>query len=101
MEFETVTKKIDLGEGQVAAYDVGETWVVLAEVGGEVYAVGDLCSHAGCSLGKGELDGTTLTCPCHGSQYDVTTGAVLRGPATEDLTSYRVKVERGVVYVEI
>jgi 3-phenylpropionate/trans-cinnamate dioxygenase ferredoxin subunit len=101
MQFETVTKKIDLGEGEVAAYDVCETWVGLAEVDGEVYAIGDLCTHAGCSLAKGELEGTTVTCSCHGSQFDVTTGEVLKGPATEPVPSYRVKIERGVVYVEI
>jgi len=101
MEFETVTKKIDLAEGEVAAYDVCETWVALSEIDGEVYAIGDLCTHQGCSLAKGELEGTTVTCPCHGSQFDVTTGTVLRGPATENLPCYRVKVERGVVYVEV
>ena len=101
MQFETVTKKIELGEGALAAYDVCETWVALAEVDGQVYAVGDLCTHAGCSLAKGDLDSTTITCSCHGSQFDVTNGNVLRGPATEPLESYRVKIERGVVYVEI
>ena len=101
MEFETVTKKIDLPEGDVVAYDVCETWVALAEVDGEVYAIGDLCTHAGCSIAKGGLEGTTVTCPCHGSQFDVTNGAVVRGPATDPVPSYRVKVEKGVVYVEI
>ena len=96
MQFETVTKKIDLAEGEVAAYDVCETWVGLAEVDGQVYAIGDLCTHAGCSLAKGQLEGTTVTCSCHGSQFDVTTGEVLKGPATEPVPSYRVKIERGV-----
>jgi nitrite reductase/ring-hydroxylating ferredoxin subunit len=101
MQFETVAKKIDLAEGELAAYDVCETWVGIAEVEGEVYAVADLCTHAGCSLAKGELEGTTITCSCHGSQFDVTNGAVLKGPATEPLASYQVKIERGIVYVEI
>jgi nitrite reductase/ring-hydroxylating ferredoxin subunit len=101
MEFETVTQKIDFGDGEIVAYDVCETWVALADVGGEVYAIGDLCTHKGCSLGKGTLEGTTVTCPCHGSKFDVTTGAVLEGPATEPAISYRTKVEKGVVYVEI
>lgn len=101
MQFETVTKKIELGVGELAAYDVCETWVCLADVEGEVYAVADLCTHAGCSLAKGDLDGTTITCSCHGSQFDVTSGAVLRGPAAEPLDSYRVKIERGVIYVEV
>ena len=101
MEFETVTKKIELPEGDIVAYDVCETWVLLAEIDGEVYAIGDLCTHKGCSLAKGTLEGTTVTCPCHGSQFDVTTGAVVRGPATEPAQAYRTKVERGVVFVEV
>ncbi|HYR61474.1 MAG TPA: Rieske 2Fe-2S domain-containing protein [Actinomycetota bacterium] len=101
MQFETVTKKIDLPKDDLVAYDVCETWVGIAEVDGEVYAIGDLCTHAGCSLAKGTLEGTTVTCSCHGSQFDVTTGEVVKGPATEPVASYKVKVERGVVYVEI
>src|SRR3979411_1223762 len=101
MQFETVTKTIDLSAGEVAAYDVCEHWVGLAEVDGELYAIGDLCTHAGCSLAKGELEGTTITCSCHGSQFDVTTGEGLKGPAKEALPSYRVRIDRGVVYVEI
>jgi nitrite reductase/ring-hydroxylating ferredoxin subunit len=101
MEFEKVTPKIELPDGDIVAYDVCETWVALAEIEGEVYAIGDLCTHSGCSLAKGTLDGTTVTCSCHGSQFDVTTGAVVAGPATEAVPSYRVKIERGVVMVEI
>src|SRR5229473_6126889 len=101
MQFETVTHKIDLPKDDLVAYDVCETWVGIAEVGDEVYAIGDLCTHAGCSLAKGTLEGTIVTCSCHGSQFDVTTGEVLRGPAADPVPSYRVKIERGVVYVEI
>lgn len=101
MEFEKVTEKINLPDGDIVAYDVCETWVALAEVEGEIYAIGDLCTHSGCSLAKGTLEGTTVTCSCHGSQFDVTTGTVLQGPAEEPLQSYRVKVERGMVMVEI
>ena len=65
---------------------------------GAVTVSGDLEVPAGHTC---VLEGTTVTCPCHGSQFDVTTGTVLRGPATENLPCYRVKVERGVVYVEV
>jgi nitrite reductase/ring-hydroxylating ferredoxin subunit len=47
----------------------------------------------GCSLANGELKGTTVTCACHGSQFDVTSGAVLRGPARKPVRSYAVQVE--------
>jgi len=42
---------------------------------------------------RGKLDGMTVTCPCHGSQFDVTSGVVLRGPAKRPVRSRLVKVE--------
>lgn len=61
----------------------GERRVAVANVGGKLFGFDDVCTHRGCSLAEGTLDGTVVTCPCHGSQFDVTSGAVVRGPATE------------------
>jgi nitrite reductase/ring-hydroxylating ferredoxin subunit len=60
---------------------------------GQVYAFGETCIHAGCSFARGKLDGTTVTCPCRGSQFDVTSGAVLRGPAERPVCSQVVEGE--------
>ena len=53
------------------------TQVAIANVDGVFYAFGDNCTHAQCSLAEGDLEGTSVFCPCHGSVFDVTTGAVL------------------------
>jgi nitrite reductase/ring-hydroxylating ferredoxin subunit len=65
-----------------------------------VFAVaGNLCApQAKCPpkqgpLNEGALDGSTVTCPWHGSQFNVCTGAVLRGPAVDPLRTYRITVE--------
>lgn len=70
--------------------------VSAVRVGGVVYAFDDLCPCGGtpCSLAAGQLQGTVLMCQCHGSVWEVTTGEVLRGPATAALRTYRA-VERG------
>lgn len=47
----------------------------------------------GCSLANGELEGTIVTCACHGSQFDVTSGAVMRGPALRPVRSRTVQIE--------
>ena len=70
-------------------------------VGDAFYAFGDTCTHRGCSLAEGELEATIVTCPCHGSQFDVTTGEVLRGPAVEPVRSYPARVESGVLRVDL
>jgi len=83
----------DVVSGQMRVFDLKGTKVNVASAGGNLYAFDDTCTHAGCSLGRGKLDGTTVTCPCHGSQFDVTSGAVLRGPASRPVRSRSVKVE--------
>jgi 3-phenylpropionate/trans-cinnamate dioxygenase ferredoxin subunit len=79
--------------GQMRVFDLDGTKVNVASAGGNLYAFDDTCTHTGCSLARGKLDGTTVTCACHGSQFDVTSGAVLRGPAKRPVRSRSVKVE--------
>jgi nitrite reductase/ring-hydroxylating ferredoxin subunit len=59
--------------------------LLLANVNGEFHAVRDRCSHEGALLSGGRLDGTVVTCPAHGSRFDVTTGKNLSGPVMADL----------------
>jgi nitrite reductase/ring-hydroxylating ferredoxin subunit/hemoglobin-like flavoprotein len=58
------------------------------------------CTHKQGPLSEGELDGSIVTCPYHGAQFDVCTGAVQRGPATQPLKTYRVAVEGDIGRVE-
>ena len=75
--------------------------VSVARVEGALYAFDDLCTHEACPLSAGLLTGKTLMCQCHGSQFDVTNGSVLRGPATEPLNTYPVREQSGEIQVEI
>jgi 3-phenylpropionate/trans-cinnamate dioxygenase ferredoxin component len=83
----------DVVPGQMRVFDLDGTKVNVASAGGNLYAFDDTCTHTGCSLARGKLDGTTVTCPCHGSQFDITSGTVLRGPAKRPVRSRSVKVE--------
>jgi 3-phenylpropionate/trans-cinnamate dioxygenase ferredoxin subunit len=83
----------DVAPGHMRVFDLEGTKVNVASAGGKLYAFDDTCTHTGCSLAKGNLDGTTVTCACHGSQFDVTSGAVIRGPARRPVRSRSVKVE--------
>lgn len=74
-------------------FDVAGTKVNVANAGSQLYAFDDTCTHMGCSLAKGRLAGTVVTCACHGSQFDVTSGAVLRGPAQRAVRSRAVQVQ--------
>ena len=75
--------------------------ISVARVAGRLYAFDDLCTCAAqaCPLSGGLLTGTTIMCQCHGSRYDVTTGAVIAGPATEALGSYEVQEVDGSIQI--
>jgi nitrite reductase/ring-hydroxylating ferredoxin subunit len=81
--------------GRVSETPVGPAAVYQVE--GRLSAVADTCPHAGAALSEGELDGCVVTCPRHGSQFDVRTGERVRGPADDDLAVHRVRLAEGQV----
>lgn len=82
-------------EGAMIPAHAGEATVLLARVEGSICAVSAICSHAGGPLAEGELSDGVVTCPWHGSRFDLRTGEVLQGPATAPLPSYRSQVNQG------
>lgn len=82
----------DVPIGGMRAFDVAGVKVTVANANGQLHAFEDTCTHMGCSLANGSLEGTTVTCACHGSQFDVTSGAVLRGPAQRPVRSLPLQV---------
>lgn len=74
--------------------------VAVFNVAGTFYATQSKCTHLQGELSKGKLEGATVTCPKHGAQFDVTSGAVLRGPATVPLKTCKVIVEGDVGRVD-
>jgi 3-phenylpropionate/trans-cinnamate dioxygenase ferredoxin subunit len=113
-EFTEVSKIDDLKNGMMKSVNVAGHQILLAMVGDKYYAVDNLCPHMKGNLSQGKLEGTVVTCPLHGSQFDISNGRVVRwlkgGPMSKigsafkpskDLTVYNVKVEDGKVLVEV
>jgi len=112
-EFTEVSKIDELKSGTMRVVIVAGREILLAKVGDKYYAVDNLCSHMKGNLSQGKLEGTVVTCPRHGSQFDISNGQVVRwlkgglmskiGSAiklSKDLMVYNVKVEDGRVLVE-
>ncbi len=91
----------DLPAGKMVGIRVGDRAVLLANVGGQFYAIGDVCTHRGCTVSEGTLTGAIAQCPCHGSRFDVRTGAVVGGPAKKPEQSFKVEVSGDQVIVTV
>src|SRR5947199_2580669 len=99
MAEQLVAKRTEIAEGEAHRVVVDGVEVLLCNVGGEIYAVEDICTHDGGALDQGQLDGARIECPRHGATFDVRTGEALTLPAVMPLPKYGVRVEGDDIYV--
>ncbi len=113
-EFREVARLEELQSGTMKKVVVEEQEILLVRVGDKYYAANDRCPHMKGDLSQGKLEGTVVTCPRHGSQFDISNGQVVRWlkgglmsrlggalKASKGLTVYNVKVENGRVLVDL
>jgi nitrite reductase/ring-hydroxylating ferredoxin subunit len=91
-EWLTVALRSELPAGGMKAVAFGGRELALYDVGGEVYATDNLCTHAYALLTDGSLEGGVVECPLHGGRFEVATGKGLGPPIPCDLQTYRVRV---------
>jgi len=96
-----IAKTKDVSPGQAAAFTIEGKKIALFNVEGTYYAIGDTCTHRGGPLSEGEVQGVKVTCPWHGADFDLRTGAVLGPPAPKGVPSYKVVVEGDDIKVEV
>jgi 3-phenylpropionate/trans-cinnamate dioxygenase ferredoxin component len=89
----------ELAPGSRRVVDVDGVAVAVFNLGGEYFAIQDICTHDGGELANGKLEGDVIICPRHGARFSVRTGAVLGPPAYEDVRTYTVRVAEGRVQV--
>ena len=113
--FVEVGKKGDLVNGTMREVKVEGHDILLARVADKYYAINNRCPHFGGNLSRGHLEGTVITCPLHGSQFDITDGHVVRwlkgsgvlsavGKALKSprsTTTYKIRVEGGKLLIEV
>ncbi|MBI3587782.1 Rieske 2Fe-2S domain-containing protein [Candidatus Micrarchaeota archaeon] len=90
----------DVGEGAAIAVKAGFAQIALYKSSGQFYAIDGVCAHKGGPMGEGFVQDGCATCPWHGWQYDLQTGACATTPGVK-LKSYAVKVEGNEVFVEV
>jgi len=90
-----------LPEGRPTRVVVDDTPVFLLRRGEQIFAIHDRCSHRGCSLSDGSVEGDEIVCACHGSRFDRRTGALKRGPATEAQPAFQVRRRDDMIEVRL
>jgi nitrite reductase (NADH) small subunit len=94
-----IASRADIPEGTGKIVEFGGKKIAIFSVGGKFYAIDNECKHRGGPLGDGELDGTTVTCPWHGWEYDVTSGANL-DDANIKVGCYAVRLEGDDIVID-
>ncbi|HII85013.1 TPA: Rieske (2Fe-2S) protein [Candidatus Bathyarchaeota archaeon] len=101
MDFVKAALKKEIPAGKMKSVEIAGIPVLLANVAGEYYAIGNKCTHRGCKLSSGIFEGETVKCPCHKSIFNVKTGEVVHGPASKPEPTYTVEVEKEQILVSV
>lgn len=101
VEFSEIAPVSDLPNGERLFVDLGDKPIVILNIAGQYFAIGDLCTHDDGPLGDGMLEGFNVVCPRHGAEFDIRTGQVMSMPAVVDIPAYPVQVRDGVIFVGV
>jgi 3-phenylpropionate/trans-cinnamate dioxygenase ferredoxin subunit len=89
----------ELANGARLFVEIDDLALVVFNIGGQLFAIADLCSHDNGALGDGELMHYDVHCPRHGASFDVRSGRALSLPAIEDIPAYPVRIVNGQIEI--
>jgi len=106
---ETPTRKVqlldvdDIPEGKAKRVEIEGLRIVVTRINGDIYAVGDMCTHANYALSEGPIDTEELTIECwkHGAQFCLKTGEAISLPATKPITTYQLETIQASVFIHL
>ena len=101
VEFYEIAPASEIPNGERLFVDIGDAAVVIFNIAGEYFAIGDLCTHDDGPLGDGDVEGFHVVCPRHGAEFDMRSGQAVGMPAVVDIPAYPVQVRDGMVFVGV
>jgi nitrite reductase/ring-hydroxylating ferredoxin subunit len=96
-----VCRTDEIPPGESAQFNIGEIEVLAINLNGRYFCLAARCTHAGAPLVEGDIVGDVLICPWHGSNFRITDGSVLKGPAESPLTLYKNVIQENNLFIEI
>ena len=98
-EWVTVARVAEFGSGERRVVELDDTQVVVFNLGGQCYAIEDVCKHDSGRLTGGTVEGDQIVCPRHGARFCIRTGEALSAPAYEPTSTFPVRMQDGVIQV--
>ena len=100
-EFVKAASTSEIAPGQTRLVNIKGKEIALFNIEGNFFALGNACTHEEGPLAEGDIEGHEVTCPWHGSSFDIRTGEVLCAPAYDDVARYNVRVIGTEIEVEV
>lgn len=91
----------DVPDNDMRCVELTDRHVLVVRSDNRIFVADEMCTHEDARLCDGNLSGTIVKCPLHGSRFDLITGKVLDDPANTDLVVYPVNVENDVIYIDV
>jgi 3-phenylpropionate/trans-cinnamate dioxygenase ferredoxin component len=99
LEFLEIAPADQLPEGERLYIEVGGKQIVIFNLAGKLFAIGDVCSHDNGPVGDGEIEENEIICPRHGGRFDIRSGKATSLPAVVDIPAYPVRVVEGMIEI--
>lgn len=99
LEYHEIAPASELPNGERLFVDVADRPIVIFNIAGQLFAIGDVCTHDDGPLGDGVIEGYNIVCPRHGAEFDIRTGKVMQMPAVVDIPAYPVKIEKDMIFI--
>ena len=101
LEFIEIAPASELPNGERLFIEVEGKAIVIFNIAGQYFAIGDVCTHDDGPVGDGDLEGFNVVCPRHGGEFDVQTGKAVQMPAVVDIPAYTVREVDGMIQVGV
>ncbi len=101
LDFIEIAPASELPSGERLFVDIADKPVVIFNIAGQLFAIGDVCSHDDGPLGDGTIEGNNIVCPRHGAEFDLRNGKAMQMPAVIDIPAYPVRVVDGNIQIGI
>jgi 3-phenylpropionate/trans-cinnamate dioxygenase ferredoxin subunit len=101
LEYIEIAQADQITDGERLFVEMGGKSIVLFNLAGKLFAIGDVCSHDNGPVGDGEIEGNEIICPRHGARFDIRTGRATSLPALVDVPAYPVRVVEGMIQIGV